>query len=72
VKVDEASYTLPTVLRAVDVAIKTYFVLNLQYDPVSINIYTFLQKFVYSIETVHDRISPSVATLLKEVSDIQK
>ena len=67
VKNDEVTYILPTILKAVDTAIKLHSVLNLQYDVECEGILTFIQKYFYDIDTEFDRVSPSCAILLKKL-----
>lgn len=60
---DGILYQLPTLLKCLDVCFKITQILNLKYNMECSNIWHFIQRKVYNIQTVYDKISPCVALL---------
>lgn len=64
---DSAKYRFESVVMAVDFALKLHFVLNLSYSPFCIQIWTFIQKYFYSIKTKYDLTFTSVTSALSDL-----
>ena len=64
VLVDKLHYHFKNVLKAVDISFKLHFVLGLKYPYESTQIYTFIQRYYYGIETKHDHVSPDLSVML--------
>ena len=55
-------------LDAVDCLFKLFFSLNLEYPVEAVQVFSFLQRFIYEIETVHDkRLSTKALILSKQL-----
>jgi len=54
VVVDGFFYDVPSIMKAVDVAFKSFFALRVHYPPESRHIWLFLQKYVYKLSTKDD------------------
>ncbi|XP_067620466.1 uncharacterized protein [Eurosta solidaginis] len=61
---DDIKYELPSFLSALDICFKTFHVLHLKYPQDSIEFWTFVQRYFYSIELTEDKPSPNVLCLL--------
>lgn len=67
---DDIKYQFQSLLAAIDTCFKIFFVLNVKYPEAAKNVWIFIQKFFYEIET-HERISPDVLVLLSELNNKQ-
>lgn len=68
--IDELKYHVPTVRKAVDVCFKSFQVFNAKYPVECENVWYFLQRGVYEIETEFDCKSPLVLTILNSIKAI--
>jgi hypothetical protein len=59
-------FQVPTVMSAIDICIKSCFVLNLAYSHGAKSSWLFLQRAVYDINTAHDENTSRVLQLLAE------
>lgn len=64
--IEDTKYKFTTFLKALDLVFKTFQVLNLQYPKESELVYTFVQKYVYNIETPYDVITPNLVNILSK------
>ena len=61
--VDNTSYIMTSVLKAIDVCFKLTFVTNLNYAVECQSVWLFLQRALYNIETPYDKVTPRVNEL---------
>ncbi|XP_036346998.1 uncharacterized protein LOC118756334 [Rhagoletis pomonella] len=64
---DDIKYELPSFLSALDICFKTFHVLHLKYPQDSIEFWTFVQRYFYSIELTEDKTSQNVLCLLRDL-----
>ena len=55
VMLDETIDTTDSLIKAVDVCFKLFFVFNAEYPKEAVDPWTFIQKAVYDIDTVYDQ-----------------
>jgi hypothetical protein len=60
-----------SILLAVDYCFKLFFVLDLQYNLESYNVWTFIQSMIYMINTGSDIMPPPVRTLCTSVRNCE-
>lgn len=48
---EEVIYQLDSLVKAVDITFKVFFVFNVEYPPEATDVWTFLQKGVFAITT---------------------
>ena len=60
-------YETTTLLEAVDIALKSAFVLGVQYPAPAHATWTFLQKAVYEVSSTFDRIPSKVLELVTDL-----
>lgn len=61
---DEVIYHLDSLVKAIDICFKVFFVFNAEYPAEAADVWTFLQKGVYGIATPYDVLTPRVKELL--------
>lgn len=64
---DTAKYKFESIVMAVDYCFKLHFVLNLKYSPYCLQIWTFIQKYFYSIKTPYDFTFNTVTSALSDL-----
>ncbi|XP_071837036.1 uncharacterized protein [Apostichopus japonicus] len=57
-------YSVPSVVKGIDVCFKTFQVFNIEYPLECKSLWTFLQRGIYNIETQYDSVTPRVRELL--------
>ncbi|XP_071840635.1 uncharacterized protein [Apostichopus japonicus] len=57
-------YSVPSVVKGIDVCFKTFQVFNIEYPLECKSPWTFLQRGIYNIETQYDSVTPRVRELL--------
>ena len=62
-------YEFPTFMKCLDVTFKIHQVFNLQYNKGISNIWLFIQRSLYGIQTIYDTRSPKVSQLEKSLKD---
>lgn len=67
VVVEDTRYELPNPIAAVDVAFKIFQATAAEYPILSHDIWLFIKKGLYKVETQYDRISQSVKTFLVDL-----
>lgn len=67
VVLDNILYRLDNLVKAVDVAFKIQFVLNVEYARECSLVWLFFQKYFYGINLNTDKKSTSVACLIREL-----
>lgn len=67
VVVEHTYYELPSLVAAVDVAFKIFQATAAEYPILAYDIWLFIQKGFYNVETRYDRISQSVKTFLVDL-----
>lgn len=60
-------YEFPSLIDAVDACIKIFIALRSEYPPEGVNFWTFIQKFVYQVETPWDKQSMVIHTLWSDL-----
>lgn len=63
VVIDSFKYKLNTAVEGFDVCFKSFFALGLQYPPESKQVWMFIQKFIFKIETIFDINYSGIAEL---------
>lgn len=66
---DGISYQLPSLLRCLDACFKVTQVLNLKYNIECNNLWLFIQRKIYNIKTVYDKMTSSVVVLENALSN---
>lgn len=67
VVVDDVKYTVPSLMKAVDILFKTCFELNLPFPKKATHIFTFIQKYIYQINTKNDYTCDDLNSLLQQL-----
>lgn len=70
VNIDDTRYRFQSILAALDLCFKSFYVLHAEYPKPSEPIWLFLQKSVYSLTTPWDKKLPCVATLIAAVQNM--
>lgn len=70
VVIDEITYTFESVLRAVEICFKSYFVLNAVYPSEAEHIFQLLQFGLFKIKTEWDRPVPYIMDLINYLNDV--
>lgn len=65
---DAIIYRLDNLVKALDVAFKIQFVLNIEYSKECKLVWLFIQKYFYNIHLNSDKKSTSVLSLIQELS----
>lgn len=65
--VDGVKYMFNTVLEAVDICFKVFFIFELAYPTASQHIWQLIQQFFYEIETPFDIVLPNIAQLMQDL-----
>lgn len=65
--INDTKYKLETPLKAVDICFKSFFTLNYKYPLEGEQIWTFIQKYFYEIDTNSDKCFPQVNTLINDL-----
>lgn len=60
-------YEFPSLIDAVDACIKIFIALRSEYPPEGVNFWTFIQKFVYQVETPWDKQTMAIHTLWSDL-----
>jgi hypothetical protein len=60
-------YEAATLIEAVDIVLKSTFVLGLQYPPPAHSSWAFLQKAVYQLSSRFDRVPSKVYELMSDI-----
>lgn len=66
IKFDEICWVFTNIKKALDVLFKTFQVLNLEYPYENKCLWTFIQKFLYHIDTKYDIKSPCLSTFISQ------
>lgn len=66
VVIDNFHFEVKSVIRAIDITFKSFQALDAKYPPEAEQIWLFLQRGVYGIETRHDKSFTNVETRLAE------
>ena len=61
---DNIIYEVDSLLKAVDICFKCFFVMGAEYPRMTSEPWLFIQRFVYQIESSHDRINARMQELL--------
>lgn len=64
--VDTIQYKVESPLKAIDIAFKCIHALHAEYPKESEQVFLFLQKVIYNINTKYDKKYSAVSTLIKE------
>lgn len=67
VVLNHVKYETQNALRAMDILFKVTMALDIQFSIEAKNLLLFLQRQVYEIKTPHDKMSPSISILMKEI-----
>lgn len=67
VVLDTAKYRFESVVTAVDFCYKLHFVLNLEYSPFCVQVWTFVQKYFYGMKTKYDATFTTVTSALSDL-----
>lgn len=70
VKVNRYIFNVETIVKCVDLCFKTYFALNAKYPRESEQVYMYLQKHIYSIETSQDKHFVSVSAVKSDIDAV--
>lgn len=62
--IENLTYPIDSVVKAIDVCFKAFFVFNAEYPKEALDPWTFIQKGVYDIVTVYDEESARVKEVL--------
>jgi len=62
-------YELPNIVEAVDLCFKIFHVFNLKYPIKSALVWTFLQNYIYDIDTEFDVKSFALISLISDLSN---
>jgi len=57
-------------LKAVDICFKSFFALNLNYPDESKQVWYFIQKYFYKIETKYDKCYQNVNNLIHDINTV--
>jgi len=57
-------------LKAVDICFKSFFALNLNYPDESKQVWYFIQKYFYNIETKYDKCYQNVNNLIHDLNTV--
>lgn len=68
VVINKYFYHVESALKAVDICFKSFFSLHLNYTPECEQIWYFIQKYMYNIETKHDKNFQSVNNLINDLN----
>lgn len=71
VAIEHQLYKVDTLIKAVDLCFKCYHSLHLEYPKKVECVWTFIQRYVYEIETKYDRKYVSVSTLISDIERLQ-
>jgi len=66
IKFDDVTWEFNSLQKVLDVCFKTYQVLNLQYQFECNQMWLLIQRFFYDIETIYDKVSPSLEIIVNE------
>lgn len=62
--VNDMKWKVPSVVKAIEVALKSTFSLNVSYSPLAYHLWLLIQRAVFKIKLTTDVNVPSVLTLL--------
>lgn len=68
--IDDIKYMVPSLLRAVDVIFKVFHVLDCQYPASCQPVWTFIQKYIFEIDSKFDKHFASVNKLICSLNSI--
>lgn len=68
--INNISYLVTDYMRAVDVAFKSFDALNCCYPSACQPVWTFIQKFIYNIDSPYDKNYSSVNKLIEQLNSI--
>ena len=66
--INETVYEADSVIKAVDICYKSFFVFNANYPVQSYDPWIFLQRAVFQMETPYDQVVPRVTNLISKLS----
>lgn len=69
IMLDGIKYICGSLLEAIDKTFKIFQIFQLHYPTASYNIWLFVQKYLYSINTQYDFEVPAVATLISDLNN---
>lgn len=70
VYVDGTILKCSTFLSALDTCFKIFHIFNLEYPCHCQRVYLFIQKFIFSINTPHDKSSPKISGLISYLKEL--
>ena len=71
VVLDDKKFIFSSIIKALDVLFKMSMVLNLAYSAEAKNFLLFVQRFVYEIKTVYDKMSPCIYDVMQKLKDFK-
>lgn len=60
-------YEMPSIVKSVDACFKIIFILNAEYSAESTHIWQFIQKYIFTLSTKHDKIFTTVRALATDL-----
>lgn len=67
VKIDNISYKLKTLYRAIEICFMTFIVLDLKYPPAAEHIWYLFQRTIFNIELQGDNKIPMICDVIKKL-----
>lgn len=65
---DEIYYKTDSILSALDICFKLFFVLNLKYSPQSAQVWQFIQKYFFEISVDGEKCFTQISSLISDLS----
>jgi len=69
VVINKYFYKVESALKAVDICFKSFFSFHLNYTPECEQIWIFIQKYMYDIETKFDKNFQSVNSMINDLNN---
>lgn len=70
IKINEYMYNIHTIVKGIDLCFKTYFALNAEHPRECEQVFMFLQKHIYELNTDHDTNFVSVTAVKSDIDAI--
>ena len=67
-KTEHVSWVFESLIKAVEVGLKTHFVLNLEYQYETHQLWSFIQTCLFGIETKNDKVLQKCRQLVHELT----
>ena len=67
VKIEQLTWVFQKVVRAIDVALKSHFVFDLQYQYETANAFIFLQRQLYKIQLPTDKLGTKLRSFINDL-----